>query len=887
MSRGAFSNARWLALAVSIAAAGVPVREAVAQPRPAKAAPKLTKPPKLVKFVEAPYPEAERAAGKAATVVLQIAISAQGTVDDAVVTESAGAAFDAAAIAAVRQFVFEPAEIDNKPGPVKILYRYSFTLKPETPTTAVFDGVVRTRKGKKPLAGVTVELDSGQKATTDAEGRFHFEGVSPGTHAVSLAGQKLTAQRTEETFEAGKKLDATYEVEEQEDKPAAGKESDDLEIVVTAPPLRKQILSTEVTADQGRRVPGAQGDVLKVVENLPGVARATVGTGALVVWGAAPEATRVYVEGVRVPRLYHDGGLRSVVHSDLVRAVDLAPGGWGAGYGRALGGLVTVDLRPLDEPGFHGSIQADAFDGSGSVRASIGEKFHVAAAFRKSWLDALLPLVTKRDTSSLFPVPRYSDGALRLSYRVSPRATVEAGALFSTDATDRSTASADPAQRDSESKRLEWGRVYARYRHETEGGGTVTVTPWAGLDASSLTSRFGGTPAELTNKSWLFGLRATWRGRVAPFLVVTAGLDAEAVSASLRRSGSVTNPPREGDIRVFGQAPVDQINADDWRVVTVSAAPFVEADIALANEKLHIIPGLRIDPYAVSGSRRTPVEGATPSVGFLTGEALVEPRVAVTFDASPRLRFKAAYGRYHEPPRAEDLSAVFGNPLLGASRADHFLGGVLGRLTETFSVETTAFFTRSTGLAARSGSPSPLLAQALEQTGIGRSYGVQILVRKDLSERLFGWLSYSLIRSERRDREDARFRPFDFDQTHVFTALASYVIGAGFEAGARFRVATGFPRTPVTGAYYDARTDTYQPIFGQQGSMRIPAFYQLDLRVSKRFTIARTELEAYLDVQNVTNRSNPEEIVYTRDYAKQGTITGLPILPSLGLRFAW
>ncbi|MFT3773691.1 MAG: TonB-dependent receptor [Minicystis sp.] len=877
---------RWLTLAASIAAAAAPVHEVAAQPKPAKAAPKLTKPPKLVKFVEAPYPEAERAAGKAATVVLQVAISATGTVDDAVVTESAGAAFDAAALAAVKQFVFEPAEIDNKPGPVKILYRYTFTLKPEAPTTAVFDGLVRTRKSKKPLAGVTVELDSGQKATTDAEGRFHVESVSPGAHVVSLAGEKLTALRTEETFEAGKKLDATYEIEEQEEAPAPGKEADDLEIVVTAPPLRKQVVSTEVTADQARRVPGTQGDVLKVVENLPGVARSTVGSGALVVWGAAPENTRVYIDGVRVPRLYHDGGLRSVVHSDIVRSVDLAPGGWGAGYGRALGGLVTVEMRPLDEPGFHGSVAADAFDGSGSVRATIGDRFAVAVAVRKSWLDALLPLFTKRDISSLFPVPRYGDGAARVSYKITPRATIEVGGLFSTDATDRATASADPAQRKSESKRLTWGRVYARYRHETESG-AVTITPSFGTDASSLTSRFGGTPAELENNSWIFGLRASWRGRVCPGLVLTAGLDAEAVGASIRRAGSVTEPPREGDIRVFGQAPVDQINTDSYRVVTLSAAPFVEGDIALADDRLHIIPGLRVDPYAISGSRRTPVFGDTPSVGFLAGEPLIEPRLAVTFDASPRVRLKVAYGRYHEAPRAEDLSAVFGNPLLGPARADHFLAGARFRITETISVEATGFYTMSADLAARSALPAPLLAQALESTGAGRSYGMQILVRKELTDRLFGWLSYSAIRSERRDYDGARWRLFDYDQTHVLTALASYQIGLGFEVGARVRVATGFPRTPVTGAYYDARTDTYQPIFGAQGSSRIPPFVQLDLRASKRFTLGRTELEAYLDVQNVTNRSNPEEIVYTRDYTKQGTISGLPILPSLGLRFAW
>jgi hypothetical protein len=463
---------------------------------------------------------------------------------------------------------------------------------------------------------------------------------------------------------------------------------------------------------------------------------------------------------------------------------------------------------------------------------------------------------------------------------------VEVGGLFSTDATERATASADPAQRRSESRRLAWGRVYARYRQETEDG-AVTITPSFGKDVSSLTSQSGGTPTELGDDSWIFGLRATWRGRVCPGLTLTAGLDAEAVSASLRRAGSVTDPPREGDVRVFGQAPVDQINADAWRAVTVSAAPFVEADLALQGERLHLLPGLRLDPYAISGSRRTPVEGATPSVGYLSGEALLEPRLAVTFDASPRVRLKAAYGRYHEAPRAEDLSAVFGNPLLGGARADHVLAGALVRLTETLGVEATGFYTVSTDLTARSASPSPLLAQALEATGAGRAYGVQILIRKELGDGLFGWLSYSAMRSERRDHDGGRFRPFDYDQTHVLTALASYTLGKGFEVGARFRVASGFPRTPVTGAYYDARTDTYQPIFGAQGSARVSPFLQLDVRASKRFTFGRTELEAYLDVQNVTNRSNPEEIVYTRDYARQGTISGLPILPSLGLRFAW
>ena len=65
-------------------------------------------------------------------------------------------------------------------------------------------------------------------------------------------------------------------------------EQDDLEIVVVAPKIRKEVVSTEIKAEEGRRVPGTQGDTLKVVQSLPGVARAAAGSGAVVVWGAAP-----------------------------------------------------------------------------------------------------------------------------------------------------------------------------------------------------------------------------------------------------------------------------------------------------------------------------------------------------------------------------------------------------------------------------------------------------------------------------------------------------------------------------------------------------------------------------------------------------------------------
>jgi len=241
-------------------------------------------------------------------------------------------------------------------------------------------------------------------------------------------------------------------------------------------------------------------------------------------------------------------------------------------------------------------------------------------------------------------------------------------------------------------------------------------------------------------------------------------------------------------------------------------------------------------------------------------------------------------GAYHQAPKPEELSASFGTPSLVPSAAQHYLVGSSFQLTDSLAVETTAFLSESQKLVERSQEQNPYDAQALDQTGIGRSYGTQFLLRQQQLGRFFGWVSYTIMRSQRKNAPTLDWRLFDYDQTHVFTALGSYDLGHGFEVGARFRYATGYPRTPVIGHYQDVY---YEPIFGPQNSIRIPSFYALDVRLSKRFKIGRADCDTYLDVQNVTDHANPEEIVYNTNYTQRGYITGMPILPVLGGRLTW
>jgi len=849
------------------------------------ARPRLTRPPKLAKFVEAPYPEAEKSSGRTASVVVQIAISATGTVDAVKVIESAGAAFDQAAVAAIQQFLFEPAEINNRPAPIRINYRYDFVIKEEAPTTAQFAGLVKNHQTGEALAGVSIALDTGVTVVTDETGHFAVDGVEPGKHRVTLSRSDLKALQSEENFEAGKKIEATYEVEFNTPEKDAAEDSDDLEIVIIAPTLTKQVVSTKVDADQARRVAGTSGDVLKIVENLPGVARATAGSGAVVVWGAAPEDTRVYVDGMRIPLLYHFGGFRSVIHSDFVRSVELIPGGYGAQYGRGLGGLVKVDTRDPASDRLHGSAGVDLIDASAAATGPLAKNVSAAIAGRRSHLDAVLNEVTSRDTSAFFPIPKYYDGQARVRYQPQKRTFVELGGMISSDEVSRTVSNADPAYRKEENKSLSFQRIYLRYETETADGGKVSAMPWLGWDRSRLTGRFGGTPTVLEVDTRDYGFRASYRGRVAPFLTTEIGLDLEAAMHSARRVGSVTAPPREGDSRVFGQPPSDQINLDTWETASGSAAPYVEGDFSLLQDKLHIVPGLRLEPQFTSVSKRVPTEGVFAPQGVYTSDTALEPRLAVRYAMSSRVTFKAAFGQYRQAAQPEDLSASFGNPTLQSARATHLLFGGAFQLNRNISLETTVFRSTSDALTVRNPSSSPLVAQALVNGGEGRSFGVQFLLRHEIAKGFFGWVAYTILRSERKDAGSDSYRLFDFDQTHVLTALASYDLGKGFDIGVRGRYASGYPRTPVVGSFFDSRSATYQPILGDKNSIRIPEFLELDVRFAKRFKLQSSSLEIYLDVQNVSNRKNPEEIAYNADYTQRRYIEGLPILPVLGVKW--
>lgn len=193
--------------------------------------------------------------------------------------------------------------------------------------------------------------------------------------------------------------------------------------------------------------------------------------------------------------------------------------------------------------------------------------------------------------------------------------------------------------------------------------------------------------------------------------------------------------------------------------------------------------------------------------GYLpTGAVSLDPRLAARWEPSRTWFAKGYLGLYHQPPDFGQWDENLGNPRLRvpyALQAGTGGGRVLGEDTR---VEAELFYKWLDDLVVDTpddpNDPEDLARPSNE--GIGRAYGAELRVKRGLTGRLYGWIAYTLSRSERADPYTrGGWHPFEYDQTHIFTALAGYLLPRGWELGVRLRYATGNPTTFNDGGVYE------------------------------------------------------------------------------------
>lgn len=818
-------------------------------------------PPELIKFVPAMYPQAAAASGLQAEVVLALDIDADGRVTNAEVVAPAGHGFDEAARAAALGFEFTPARRSGRAVRSRILYRYAFELAPAAPAAAPasssLGGRVLDADTEQPLGDVRVRLERanapGAEARTRADGRFEFLDLRPGNYAVSLERDGYLPLTLEERIEAEERVEATYRLE----RPPA---DTGIQVVVRGTRPRREVTRRPLARRELTRIPGTSGDALRAIQNLPGIARPPSLSGVLAVRGTGSQSTPIFVDGLWMPHVYHFGGLSSVVPSEMLDEIDFYPGNFSVRYGRALGGVVDAHLRETRDDGrYHGLLQLDLIDGRGVLEGPVPglSGWNFIAGFRRSHVDAwLTPLLEDRETQ-IQAAPVYYDYQLMFDTRPTPTSYLRLG-LLGADDRFRLVSSSSATGGQLETLNASWGLGLI---YEASLGEHVSLD--LTLTTARLHERFALSTILVDTVAYGSISRGELGFRLWNGATLRAGFD--VLFAPYEVQGNLPDDPGPSAPAVgsFVTTPTRRVEKSD---LYLQPAVFAELELR-PSARFELVSGVRLD-YA-----------------FDTGRYDVSPRMSARYElvpGFPSTALKAGSGLFHQPPGLGEIVLSEERSLRSMRSFQNSLG-VEQELNEQVELSVEGFFNLLDDLVTRGEDESGLFRY--DNSGTGLVYGAEVLLRYKADDRFFGWLGYTLSRSERTWIPGEPSRLFYLDQTHILTALASFDLGRGWELGGRFRFVSGNLYTPCQGGIYSSLSTEYLCLDGPLNGERLPPFHQLDLRVDKRWVFSGFTLGAYLDLINAYNRTNPDFISYNYDYTQSRAQTGsLPIIPSLGLR---
>jgi hypothetical protein len=876
-------------------------------------------PPKAKAPVRYDYPEALLARDEppAGTVELQYVVGIDGIPYEIEVLAGVDPAIDAVAVAAVEALRFEPASYAGEAVEVLLSIALEFTPplpdpepepEPEPEATPEPDpepdpdpepratGPVRItgtllEAGRgTPVGGATViavpagDAELGkvrrQRYTGDAEseaepawmvkgfasdeGGFELRGVADGRVRLIILAPNFERLEWVVELAPGTQIEGKYFLARTADNPYR------TEVAVRRESMPEAVVRT-IEVEQINEIPGTYGDALKAVQNFPGVARAPFGAGQLSIRGAAPADSGVYLGYHEIPTLFHFGGLTSVFNSDILAQIDFIPGNFDSRYGDATGGIINVQPRKGRQDGYHGYVDADLFDAGVLLEGPLPSKKRAKGSFilsgRRSYVDLILPLVIPAEAGiGLTLAPRYWDYQALFDYPVAG-GEFSARVFGSDDRTKLLFAAANDVS-DEEADSFEtiqyFHRVDLVYR-KVEGPWEFLVTPSYKREFLS-SSIFGDIRFDITSDN--LSARAEISRRLSKVARLRVG--AEFVGTWYR--GRAELPGFGGNTASPALAEATTRETGDLRAV-----PALYSTLTLrVADRLLLYPGLRLSYYA-------------GDLGYTT----VDPRLRFVLELTDKTRLKGGVGQYSQAPGLLQTDEVFGNAAVGPERSLHTSLSIDRDLPWRTNVEITGFYKRlwnlsspSTGLTRDPGAAQPN-PENFASVGTGRVYGGEVLIKKDLSDRFYGWVSYTLMRSVRTPMPGQAQRLFDFDQTHILTLIASYDFKFNWRIGARFRVVSGNPITPIRDGVFDASAATYTPISGPPNSDRLPTFHQLDLRVDKTWVYRRVRVTSYLDIQNVYNALNVEFLNYSYDFRTTRPIYSLPTAPSLGMKIEW
>ncbi|WP_163991457.1 TonB-dependent receptor domain-containing protein [Pyxidicoccus caerfyrddinensis] len=844
-------------------------------------------PPTLVTESPAAWPEGLE--GTPGEVTLELLVDVQGAVAEVKVMQApAEPRLTEAALKAAPGLRFTPATLGGMPVAVRLPFVYRFAPPVQVPAaTAHLTGEVRARGTRRPLADATLFLDGSTEpaGTVDARGRFDLE-VPPGPHRVEVRAPGHQSATFDETVTRGQSVQVVYRLQPGRVNP--------YETVVRDERPRTEVTRISLHEQELREVPGTLGDPFRVVMLMPGVGSIASGVSYPVVRGSQPAATGFFLDGVRIPMLYHLLLGPAVIHPDFIDTVDFYPGTPPVQFGRLLGGAVEGRLSRPREDRLHFTAYADLINSGGFIEYPFEKTgTSVSVAGRVSYTGLLIGLgqrlVSNAQSEKLHA--QFYDYQARVEQQVG-EGRVRLFALGSSDDVGSSPS-------------LDWegntgGSIVSRF-HRVDLRGTH---PWAGGEAEvgftvgwdevafagqeTVLDAGGGLGVRDAGEYGLaqttYSVRAGWKRHLSETLEVAVGGDVEHRRAATVITGTAVAPGQQPGVTGDPLKSPSSLATFSGTYATATWRPA---------ERWLVQPGVRVDAYHL-----------VPGITHTT----VEPRLTVRHQLTDALTLKGGAGLFHQPPTvllhvpALDTAGL----RYGLQSGAQFDVGAEWKATEGLEVSGDAFYnplSRAVEFDVLDVAENRRRGNLSEDPATtGYAYGFELMARHPLGGNWFGWASYSFLQSRRRVRierygDDNRVLetvegtlPFAFEQAHVFNAALSYKFDT-WTFGTVVHFNTGRPESG------QVSTQTHRLVTDPGGRPRwvrvdedrverLGSFFRVDFRAAKSWAMEDFTLDAYLDVLNISAQWETFGYEYRLDI--EGPVREplrLPvILPMLGLK---
>jgi TonB dependent receptor/Carboxypeptidase regulatory-like domain/TonB-dependent Receptor Plug Domain len=737
--------------------------------------------------------------------------------------------------------------------------------------TGAIDGRVRSGPTQQPVANATIRIDGSDLVVVSADdGRFRVRAPVGVVRLEVRAIGFSPIVRGDVVVSAGKPTTVVIDLQPRVVR---------LSTVDVAPsyfdaPREAPVSTQRFSAEEIRRTPGVQEDVIRAVSVLPGVGVTTAGRNDLVVRGGAPFENLFVVDNIEVPNVNHfgtqgsTGGPVSLIPIEFVKDATLSAGGFGVRYGDRTSSVTTIALREGNRERRATTLNLSATGVGAIVEGPLPNNGSLLMSVRRSYLDVVFKAVG-------FPfIPAYTDVTIKVVQRPSTRDELS---FLVIGARDRITFSSETANdrydnstvlgssQDQYVAGLSWKRLLSN--------GVVTTTlgrTWARFDA---VQRDSANPPRS-----VFGAQST-EGETSLRSDLTLQLSARTeLSAGLitRYAGAL-----QYDVTLPGAARLDQNGAPralrvDTTIATFRQAAYVQSSMQLT-DRLRLTVGARGDWYH-----------------FLRDAVRIAPRGVLSWSASDVNMFTLAAGQYYQAPQPIWLVGDAQNRRqLLPLRADQVVAGWQRLLRPDLKLQLETYakgysdypgrLFRRRAVLQPSGfddvtNDIPYGLEPLRSEASGSVVGAEVLLQKRLSEvPVYGLISASYNRTQFTGLDGTSSRGA-FDSPLVFNGLLGWRPNARWELSGRVRTAAGLPTTPFTSA---GQLDFAQYNTGA----RLPTFFALDLRLDRRFVFRRSQLVTYVDVQNATSRKNISQIAWDARLQAPKPNESIGLLPSIGVNW--